>query len=183
MAQDVSYDPSQFTLANQNLAQASQYALPSLAAQETASDRIARRVAAQNAAQNRTLQNRLGAAGRGGSGTFRNGVLQNNQNAQTALATGLADLELGFADKQQQGAQLLTGIGNQYQQGGLGLGRLQNEQTALAESQRSNQANELIDFFNSFITGGNLSSTGGGRGQAFDDDFMRLMNLLFGALG
>ena len=156
--------------------QAQGAAMPSVADRETASSRIQSRIAAQTQGQNRQLQNRLGGMGRAGGGAYRQGLLQNAQNANNALATGLADVELGFNKQRQEGANILGNLG-------LGVGRLSNEQMALQESARRNQVNEAIDFFRAFGESGNLHSGGGGRGPQFDVDFQNLLSLLFGRLG
>lgn len=150
-------------------------ALPTEGMLNTAANRISSRVAAQQKANNRIAQNHLGSIGRTGGGGFRKALIDNAQNATTGLATGLADLEHGFLDRRQKGAEVLSGLG-------LGMGRLENEQEALAETERRNRSEEMLDFFRSFIQGGNLTADGHGRGEDFNTDFQRILDSLFGGL-
>jgi len=162
---------------------AQQYALPSAAARETASNRLTARLAAQKQAADRQAQNRAAGMGNAGGGGYVKDLRANNRAHMSGLGTGLADIEMGFLDKQQQGANILNQVGSGLQTGSLGVGRLGNEQQALQEAQRRNQMGELLQFFNSFIEGGNLNSTGTGRGGAFDVDFTNILNRIFQGLG
>lgn len=150
--------------------------MPSAMQRETAANRISSRIAAQHQANNRIAQNHYGAMGRSGGGGFRKALIDNASNATSGLATGLADLEQGFHDQTMQGAQNLANLG-------LGVGRLENDQELLQEQIRTNKQQEALDFFRSFIQGGNLNSTGTGRGDAFDTDFSNILNLIFGGMG
>lgn len=229
-------DPnSYFQSAGQSFQQASQGAMPNPQQLETASNRLTSRLAANQASNQRQLQNRYAGLGRSGGGGYEQRSIQNMQNTSNSLATGLADLQNDFFNRQQQGAQILGTIGqgqtalgsqagqlpisqqrantetqqvaNQLQLGlgslqeqalarqleeqlglgrlsleeQLGMGRLGVEQQALEETARRNQQEALVDFFNSFIQGGNLSSTGSGRGQQFDAEFQNLLNSLYGS--
>lgn len=305
-----------FQKAEQSFDNASNFALPGAGQLNTASNRLQSRLAAQQKGNQRQIQNLFGGRGRSGAGQFTAATVQNQNNAANQLATGVAELESDFADKQQQGAQILSQVGSGQASAGaalsesdlaqqglgirqqeadiagqkvtgelaqgeealriselqtlieqalgegrleldetlglgglgeqaasrelqerlgfgqleeqalareldeilglgeldvtrdlgegelavareknrltnlqrlldesLGTGRLDLEGEALTESIRQNKAQELVDFFNTFIEGGNLSADGDGRGPQFDRDFQAILDSIFDTIG
>lgn len=114
-----------FSQADQALQQARTAAMPSAAARDTAAARVRSRVAGQTKANMQQVDDAYTRRGSFYGSGGRDRALRSVQAAgDNALATGLADVELGFLDKQQQGANILSGIGNQYGQLGTSYNKL-----------------------------------------------------------
>jgi hypothetical protein len=179
------------------LRQSAQIGTPSEAAKTTASNRLASRLAANNASNEEQIRNLFAARGRGRSGALKTGLIQNLANTQQATASGIADIEEDFENRKLQQGQLLNQVGqtfgsfgNVLNQANLAKGRLDLdtervglEEQALGQSAERDKLRGLLDFFGTFIEGGNLSA--GGRTPARDEQFNNQLNQilerLFGA--
>lgn len=105
------YDTEYFNQAQNTFQQAAQNALPSAQLRDTAASRIRARMAGAQNAQNQSLQDAYASRGRANSGAFQGDLLRSNAAGQSALATGLADNEANYLKAQQEGANILKGIG------------------------------------------------------------------------
>ena len=174
------FDNNLFTEAQNSFQQASGAALPSPESLDTASARVRSRVEGRQRALDQQTGARFAQSGGANTGGLGAGRRNNTASTQGAFATGLADLEEGFLEKQQQGAGILSQIGQgQGQLGSLfgnleigregvrqgderldlerlfGQQRLDNEGRAIDETIEQRKANTLIDFFQNFGAIGN----------------------------
>jgi len=142
-------DESFFQQAGQQFQQAAASALPSQQDITTASDRLTSRLASAQASQQRQAQNQAAGLGRSRSGEAAR--RQGDIRGQTlgALGTGLADIQEDFNRRRQEGAgilsnigQGLTGLGTAQTQGRVGLGTLGVEQQQ-ANTLQQQVANQL----------------------------------------
>lgn len=113
--------PSYATETTDYFNRAGQYAMPSAQSRDTAAARVRSRVQAQTTANQAQIQDKYRGMGRLNTGGYRYAQGQNMAAGQHELATGLANLESDFADKEQEGAKILSGVGQGYAGYGLGL--------------------------------------------------------------
>lgn len=173
--------------------QAQANALPSRQQFDTASNRVSSRVASQQRANQRQAQQGLASSGRVNSGRQDYLTAQNQAGAANATATGIADLESDFWDKQQTGAGILNNVGTGFANLGsavsganaaqgkllldqyLGQGKLQQDQ------QKNNQQ-FLNDAIASLILGGRQYAGNATDTQALNNNYNSRLNEAFNSL-
>lgn len=108
-----------YTQATETANKAEATAMPSAQSLDTASARVRARLAGQAAGQRRTLGQSLAGRGVADSGIARYANLMQAGSEQSALGSGLADVQDDYWNKQQEGSKILgdlaqtrTGIGN-----------------------------------------------------------------------
>jgi len=136
------FDPGFFTQAGSIFQQAAQNALPSQASQDNAAARVRARLEARNRDSARQIRDQFGGF-RANTGAFQNALAQNRAAGQGAIAQGLSDLEADFAQRRQQGAQILQGIGSGLT--GLGTGANEARQSGQEIANRFNLGQGEID--------------------------------------
>lgn len=191
-----------FTQSANTLNQAASNALPSIQSRDTAAARVRARLAANSRAIQSGLQDTLGGRN---TGRLISGLNRNYADTQNALASGLADVENNYQTQRQQGAQVLSGIGQNQASLGTGLATAldQEAQTGLAGQKISNEFNlgteanrlrgleidttrdieeqrGLVDFLQAFGTFGNARGGTDAAGQQFDTRLNELINQLLG---
>lgn len=125
------YSGTNFNQAQGAYQNAQQYAMPSAASRDTAAARVRNRLSGQTAANVQRVNDTYANRGMLNSGARDRAVRDTYNSGDNALASGLTDLELGFSQQQQEGANIL---------GNLAQGMTQNES---ARQQAQNQYNQL----------------------------------------
>lgn len=116
------YDPAFFEKAGSTLDNAASSAMPTEASRESASNRLASRVSGAQRSQQQQLSQQMAGMGRSRSGEAARRQGDVRSQALGAYGAGLADINEDFWNKQQQGSQILSTIGEAQ----AGLGAAQN---------------------------------------------------------
>lgn len=180
------------------LKQAQAAAMPNQQQFDTASNRVASRVASQQRANQRQAQQGLASSGRVNSGRQDYLTAQNQAGAANATATGIAELESQFWDKQQAGAGILNNIGTGFANLGSAVSGANAAQGKLALDQylgqgklqqdaQKNQQQFLNDAIVSLLAGGRQYAGNATNTQALNNNYNTqktdLFNMLFSGLG
>lgn len=179
------YDPQYFTSAKSNYTNAAANAMPSAASRDTASARVRSRLGGAYNANNQQLVDQYGP---NNQGQLRQAQERARQGYQNSLASGLTDIELGYADKQQEGAKILSGIGDGYSNLGAAQGTVRNAYNTQASNAENDRIKSLNDTLQTFGLYGNAKGhTGPGtptpREEKFDLELADIIAKLFGAYG
>lgn len=128
---DLNYENDRdFKSARTNLNNAASAAMPSQQSLDRASARVRARLAAQTNANQQSISDRF--AGSGNMGGLNKSYAQNFAAGQSAYGQALGDLEQQWWDKQQKGAEILSGIGQRFGDMGNNIGNLVNEGSRVA---------------------------------------------------
>jgi len=139
------YDPSFFNEARGTLQDAAREAMPSTVMRDTAASRIRARLSGAQQGQEMQLKNQFAGRGLSTSGMFNapTGALnQSRSNYMGTLGSALADNEMNFEKSRQEGAKILTSIGEGQAALGLGMNRAGNDyaNTGIASARQAADA-------------------------------------------
>lgn len=162
MALPIQYSGQPFQQAADSYGQAANYAIPSMQSRDRAAARVRSRTDAARVAGDQQIADQYQRRGMGGSGAYYGALDRNRAASQSAYATGLADMETGFSDQEQKGADIFSQIGAGYTDMGkaqaemdLGQQKLNVDRDSVENDRRQGLSQNIINAILAIAQGGN----------------------------